>query len=390
MTLLMLLGNLFNIIIMCQNCWCDCNCQEVIPTIPACPCEDTPLPISIVSPENTIGITHIGEEGGFDVREIEKPCCDDIFVAVNEDDPGNYLENQIVADDTGFIDWSVDIWPDWTPVLKPVIDFDVLPDSDALVAASVECEPWYLEDVVGSESSYFDWNTDDCKVNIAPKPRTLLRAQITCTIEQWYTLTPNTTSRSAIQSNRTEWSSSIPSALWTITIGWLTYETITIPKDWWYLVSFQGSYVSSWVHTIRNQVWTLDGTNIDRLILDARDEGGWRVDDDDNNLINTQTELNTDIAKALHDDILTAGGMEMALSTFNRGHNFGWSRLIELTQGTVLMCGFKYNTQVKNTFTDAIEQTVVFTREGSEDSTNGEWAGTTWSVAEMPLYTLCD
>jgi len=52
----------------------------------------------------------------------------------------------------------------------------------------------------------------------------------------------------------------------------------------------QGSYITSGrVHTIRNQIVNIDTS---MPILDSRDEAPWRVDLNDNDIIDSQAELN--------------------------------------------------------------------------------------------------
>ena len=324
--------------------------------------------------------------------EIEKECCPDQFVKACPSDttPWVLFNDKLVVDTSWPLTYDLVNCP-WDAHVRIWFDVSQLNAPDRLVAVNSSCVARYLEDALASDSpEYFEFETVACRSVLTPKPRKLLRAEFKALTEATNVLQWQTTWFQGINNTRMVKSTNMESAISAENLGWSdSYWTVTIPRDGWYQINMQGSYVCSWVHTIRNQIVRVD-TWLLIPVLDSREEWGRRVDQDANDLINTQSELNTDIALAMHSDIAAANWEEMAISTFMRWHWFWWSTATFLTEWTQLAMIFKYNTIVKNTFTSLPEYTVVFTTIGNDLSTNGEWAGTWWSIIELPEYTLTD
>jgi len=376
---------------MCNNCWCN-TCENVIQLTPACPCPDPTPATAITSTWGTITVTHPWLIAWFDTWNVEKECCIDNKVSVDWTDTPAFLEAQLVDSPDDAITWSKITWPDGTKVMQPVLDQSKLNIPDQQVAAANWCTPWFLtETLTTNDNTYFGWDTSGCKTRLLTKPRKLFRAEFKCKTEQTYSMSWMTTWWSAIESQFLfPVSNMLATNVSEVTILSYTYYVVTIPRTAWYLINMQGSYTVSWAHTIRNQVWKLDGNNIWEEILDSREEWGSRVDSNANDLIDTQWELNTDIAKSMHSDIPAANWEELSISTFMRWHWFGWWTATLLIEWTKIMMWWKYNTIVKNTFTSQPETSITFTSRWTDLSTNGDWAGTWRSIIELAEFSLTD
>jgi len=347
----------------------------------------------VVSPLNTIEVHKvIDEESNTITFEIEKECCPDRYVWACENDtnPWVLFNDKLVVDTSWPLTYDLVNCP-WDAHVRIWFDVSQLNAPDRLVAVNSSCSSKYLEESLATDDpTYFTFETVACRSVLTPKPRKLLRAEFKTLTESINVLQWQTTWFQWIDSTRMVKSTNMESAISEENLWWSSdYYTVTIPRDGWYQINMQWSYVCSGVHTIRNQIVRVD-TWLLIPVLDSREEWGWRVDQDANDLINTQWELNTDIALAMHSDIAAANWEEMWISTFMRWHWFWGSTATFLTEWTQLTMIFKYNTIVKNTFTSLPEYTVVFTTIGTDLSTNWEWAGTWWSIIELPEYALTD
>ena len=240
------------------------------------------------------------------------------------------------------------------------------------------------------EGAFEFWAVTWCELWLNVAPRKLFRAEIRA-IDTWVMNLPDTndsTGFDGISNQATTHVTTHESQLVDTTFGNLIVEGVIIPRTWWYQINMQGSYVTSGrVHTIRNQivnVWT------NAAILDSRDEAPWRVDLNNNDLIDTQAELNQSVSDPIHSAMLSnpKNAKELALSYSMRGMWFGGSITKYLEEGTELCMLVKYYTTVKDSFRYTWPWRIVFTKEGMDLSTNGAGAGTGWSIHELPQYSL--
>lgn len=342
--------------------------------------------IEVTSPDNSISVNKV--TSGNDITfEIEKECCDDNKVGSCPSDtaPGYLFDDKLRVDTTGPLTYDLVNCP-WDGYVQIGFDVNQLNAPDKKVAVDASCEWVYLSQALTSTDAYFDFQVGTgCKYLLMPLRKKLLRAEIYNDQEVTAILTDATDDIYGINSNYTAFQSTIPGAISTATISGINVRAVVIPVDGWYQINMQGSYVISWVHTIRNQICYANDLT---PILDSREEGGWRVDKDANNLIDTQQELNADIAMAMNGDIIGNDGKEMSISTFMRGHGFAGSVATFLTAGTKLVMVHKFNTRTKNDFTEDIERTIVLSSRGFNLSSNWEAAGTGRSIVQLPEYTL--
>lgn len=342
--------------------------------------------IEVTSPDNSISVNKV--TSGNDITfEIEKECCDDNKVGSCPSDtaPGYLFDDKLRVDTTGPLTYDLVNCP-WDGYVQIGFDVNQLNAPDKKVAVDASCEGVYLSQALTSTDAYFDFQVGTgCKYLLMPLRKKLLRAEIYNDQEVTAILTDATDDIYGINSNYTAFQSTIPGAISTATISGINVRAVVIPVDGWYQINMQGSYVISWVHTIRNQICYANDLT---PILDSREEGGWRVDKDANNLIDTQQELNADIAMAMNGDIIGNDGKEMSISTFMRGHGFAGSVATFLTAGTKLVMVHKFNTRTKNDFTEDIERTIVLSSRGFNLSSNWEAAGTGRSIVQLPEYTL--
>lgn len=389
-------------------CWCNdnknnvsiCNCSIIgqnntnvdIITQPWDVLVSSPF-YEVTSPLNTIEIHKVIDENTNVITfEIEKDCCPDQFVKACASDttPWVLFNDKIVINTDWPLTYDLINCP-WDAHIEIWFDVSKLNAPDKKVAVNASCSSKYLEDSVSTnDPNYFTFETVACKSVLTTNPRILLRADLYCNLETSYGLNANQTWFWWIDSWHMDYLTSIPwtittRTLWTITSNYLV---IVIPKDGRYQVNMQGSQTTSWLHTVRNQICIVKNNLLSYPILDSRTEWSRRVDLDANDLINIQAELNKDIAKAIHSDIAAANWEEMAISTFMRGQWFWGSRTIFLEEWTELTMVYKYNSMIKNTFTDSVEHTITFTSNNVDLSTNGEWAGTWWSIHELTDYAL--
>lgn len=343
--------------------------------------------IEVTSPDNSISVNKV--TSGNDITfEIEKDCCPDNAVGAcpSDTNPWHLFNNKLRVDTTGPLTYDLVNCP-WDGYVKIGFDVDNLNAPDKMVAVDATCPGKYLSDALISINPYFSFekSMSGCEYVLTPLPKKLLRAEMYNNRQVWVDIDPDVDGIYGMPISHQTHNINIPSAVSTYTANGITSRAIIIPRDGWYQINMQGSYVLSWVHTLRNQICYANDLT---PILDSREEGGWRVDEDANNSINTQNELNTDISKKYNEDIISASGKEMSISTFMRGHGFAGSTATYLTAGTKLVMLHKFNTRTKNNFTSGFENSIVFTGRSFDTSTNGDWAGTWRSIVELPEYTL--
>ena len=379
---------------MCETYWCN-TCNDILQVTPACPCPEQNPPVQITSTGNSITVTHPWIINGKDTWNVEKECCADNKVSVDWSDTPAFLEVQLAPSPDNAITWQKVNWPDWTKVMRPVLNQTKIVDNNDKVAAAAWCTAWYLTDTLKTnDNTYFGWDTSWCKTRLLTKPRQLFRADMYNYIEHSYDLDPQEPGAFLwIDSIYMDYDITNPLYIWRQDLGTVVQEylVITIPRTWWYQINMQWSYTCSWIHTVRNQICLINWNVLWAPLLDSREEWSWRVDQNANDVIDTQQELNKDLSLTIHASIAAANWEELSISTAMRWHWFWWSRTLLLNAWDKLAMVYKYNSIIKNNFTLVpTETSITFTSTNTDLSTNWRWAGTWRSIHELSKFSLTD
>lgn len=375
---------------------CECDkCNDIIPITPACPCPDATPETAITSTGNTIEVTHVGIVNGKDTWNVEKECCIDNKVSVDWTDTPAFLEVQLINSPDSAITRQKVNWPDGTKVMQPVLDQTKISKPDQKVAAANWCASWFLtETLTTNDNTYFSWDTASCKTRLNVKKRQLLRFDCYVDKEEhidlqaddvWFVAVPSTAMWYNITSSHT--ANVGTQTVWT----WYTFYVLTIPRTARYNIQMQWSVTSVIAHTLRHQICTIDGNILNDIpLLDSRTEWTRRQDQNSNDLIDAQNELNKSVELKTNTELADADWEEMWIAYTQRWQWFAWVRPLLLNAWTKLIFVTKYNTKNKNTFRVNWSPSVTYTSNWADLSTNGKWAGTSWSVIELPEYSLTD
>ncbi len=264
----------------------------------------------VVSPDGSIIVMEVHNSITNTTRfEIFKACCPDRYVWACANDTNPWvLFDKLQVDTTWPLTYSLVNCP-WDAHVAIWFDVSKLNAPDKRVAVDASC-PWkYLEDALKIDASawnYFDLIKTACELRFKPNPRELFRFDAINSTEMTLNVPWNATWFTFVDDASMNYDATDMSAVSGDIIAWGSYLTVTIPRTARYIVNMQGSYTSTMVHTVRNQICYVNGFSLWNPILDARDEGGWRKDLNADDLISTQTELNTWVARALHWDIPAA------------------------------------------------------------------------------------
>lgn len=386
---------------MC-GCGCDetevsnvCSCNIIWANATTVDTVSQPWDIVVSSPniivestDNSVDVTTTVTPTSI-TYDLSKPCCPDLLVAVA---PGcttwGTIEEVIQVDTSWPLTWTQNGCDFWA------LGFDVnsLNAPDEKVAAKAWC-PWkYLEDILDTNNpAYMHFEENTCNINLVVEPVTMFYADIHTIDSSEYTgLDPISSWFVTLDVWNTTVDSTIPSWIWIVNYGAQgTANVVNIWRDWWYMVTHGWSaVVGKWIHTLRSQVWIDTASGDSYPLLDDRFEWSWYKDWDADNVIDL-ADLENMVSENSAANTQSAG-MEAWLARWIRWHGFGQARTVYLHSWDRLSFFGKYNTAVRESTSPAIKYEFWYTAQWVDTLTLWGWSGTFRSVAELPLWKVCD
>ncbi len=313
--------------------------------------------VNIDSPDGSIDVTktwntfHI-EWFVFNAEDHDK------LVAVNSSDTPWFLGNKIVSTCNNILTVTpTQIWIDsW--VLDLCIDPSKINVPDEKVAADAGCPSKYLADIMKTNhTDFFSFIKSGCDVSLQVDEQDRFIAHmytedvyisgILPTSVSWYWFVPY-----SLWKSETTMPSQISNLAFAWAIAWAGTDSMvaTIPSDWWYTVTFWGSWKTSQnISTVRNQVviyrW---GAEVFR-IFDDRFSGSRVAEIPPATWVIQPAEL-TNLTWYMTDADIPVGVDVAQLSLANNISSFwfGSSRTLQLQAGDIITFLWKVSTVTGN------------------------------------------
>lgn len=392
-----------------MSCWCDdyiqtgwCQCSILGRRNTTVTNEWDDIVVSspfydVVSPDNSITVMEVHNATTNTTRfEIFKACCPDKFVGACEADtsPWVLFNDKLRVDTSWPLTYNLVNCP-WDAYVQIWFDASKLNTPDKKVAVDSSCAWQYLEDALDVNplhSEYFEFTKNLCTLRLTPKPKELFYCDINSTnAVRFNWLTPNTQWFKVIAPNRTSAVASIPERLWVVNVGSDQTRAVTIGRSWWYNLSMWGScVVGKGIHTLRHQLvinkanWTPEYP-----LLDDRFEWGWFRDWSLDQVIQLN-ELENVVSEIEQSDWVSLLWIEAALGRSLRWHWFWQSRTLYLEEWDQIAFYSKWNTVTRESNNPPMKYEYAYTARWNDNLTNWDGSGLFWSIAELPLWKLCN
>ena len=393
---------------------CGCECENSIPTN-WCNCNiiwqdnttvtnnwndiivSSPF-YNVVSPDDSTQVFSVyDEDTNTTTFEIYNQCCPDKLVGAcdNDTNPWTLFNDKLRVDTTWPLTYNLRDCP-WDAYVEIWFDASKLNTTDKKVAVDGSCPGKYLEEALTVNplySEYFEFAKTLCELRLTPKPQELFYADIhTNTALVFTDITANTQWRSYIEAGKRATQSTIPS--------WVQDDTtndtkmVEIWRDWWYTVSMWWScVVGKWIHTVRHQIF-IEKSNWDTYpLLDDRFEWGWVKDWNWDKIIQLW-ELENVVSEVNQSDWVSLLWIETSLGRSLRWHWFWQTRTIFLNEWDIINFETKWNTVTRENNVPPMKYELWYTGRWvnwwADSLTLGSGSWVFWSVAEHPLWRLCD